>query len=349
MHVIHIVESFATGTFEFIRLLIKYSPEEVHTIIYSERELNIEEAKAKFSDNVSFIPWRFAQREIGLNDVKAAMFLRKELKKLEYDVVHLHSSKAGILGRLAAFTIGEQRVIFTPNGASFARRDISKKSKLFYILIERLVAKMSGKVVCCSRSERDLFIRHGIHADFVSNATETNFTQPSTKFDRFTIVTSGRIGPQKNPELFNTIAQSASFEKIQFLWIGDGDEREKLGAQNIEITGWVSREEALNLISQSHIYLSTALWEGLPFSVLEAMAAGLPTVLMDIPPHRDMTRDGINGYLYKTEEEAVKALNKVSKSDRLNKLGEESHRLIKQEFSADRMAKSYLSHYRSLL
>ncbi|MBK6979684.1 MAG: glycosyltransferase [Cytophagaceae bacterium] len=81
-----------------------------------------------------------------------------------------------------------------------------------------------------------------------------------------TILTSGRISSQKNPSLFNAIALSfKDYPQVSFVWVGEGELSHCLTANNITITGWVSKEETNKYYSVADIYLSTALWEGLPF------------------------------------------------------------------------------------
>ncbi|SFF94486.1 glycosyltransferase [Pontibacter chinhatensis] len=315
MKVVHVVECFAAGTAHFINLLTQYTSCE-HVVIHGERadETSAETVKAKFPQGVKFIHWHHAQREIKPGqDVKALTELIRILKEIpRIDVVHLHSSKAGFLGRAACFLLGIKQVIYTPNGAPFARADVSPKKKSLYILLEKLANKLSGQVVCCSPSEALSYESIGIRTSFINNGTVLPaIPAPKTLVEPgepFTIVTCGRITEQKNPTLFNQIASSFIHQQeVKFVWIGEGEreQRSVLNAANISITGWLPKEEVEKTVSAADLYLSTSLWEGLPFSVLEALSLGKCLLLSDCVGNKDLVKNDYNGFSFISAEEAV--------------------------------------------
>src|ERR1700749_1387375 len=129
MRIVHVAESFSAGVLEFINYLTNNLGEFEHVIIYGEREIkernaNIEEIKKRFLPNVIFYKWKHAQKSINpFKDTLAFLHLYKLLRNLNYDAVHLHSSKAGFLGRVAIFFLKNKKVIYTPNGAYFLKTD----------------------------------------------------------------------------------------------------------------------------------------------------------------------------------------------------------------------------------
>lgn len=358
MTILHVVEPFASGIAVFVKSLTETMPDDVHIIVHGERkhEIAASEVKKIFPQkNIRFIKWRSAQRAVHpLKDFLALSELYKIIRRLKkkdlVDAVHLHSSKSGLLGRVACRMAGVENVVYTPNGAPF----LSGKSKLanyFYQQLEKLGHGFGGKVVCCSESERKEYQRIGIRADFVNNgitmqtaAAKTTLTGTRPKFR---IITSGRIVAQKNPALFNSIATYfQEFEDFEFIWAGDGEDRAALTANNIQVTGWVSAEEVKKLLAQSHVYLSTSVYEGLSFAVLEALALKKPMLLSECVGNRDVIKTGLNGDLFRSETEAIiKILSYYNNREMLPIMGDFSHQICKYNFDAKANFTSYRTIY----
>ena len=143
-------------------------------------------------------------------------------------------------------------------------------------------------------------------AEYVNNGINTPelnqlLERAEVKTHPLTVFTLGRICYQKNPSLFNAIAEA--MPKVQFLWIGDGELRNQLTAPNIEVTGWSEREDALTLAANADVFLLTSLWEGLPISLLESMYMKKLCVVSDVIGNHDVIYNGENGFVCRTVEE----------------------------------------------
>lgn len=356
MKVVHVVECFAAGTAHFINLLTQYTSCE-HVVIHGERleETSAEAVKAKFPKGVSFIHWKSAQREIRPGqDLKALKELIKILKGIEgIDVVHLHSSKAGFLGRAACFYLGIKQVIYTPNGAPFARADVSPKKKSLYVMLEKVADKLSGRVVCCSPSEAQSYEEIGIRTTYINNGTvlpeETTDPHPIETDRPFTIVTCGRITEQKNPTLFNEIAAAfVQRQDIRFVWIGEGEKEQRtiLSADNVSITGWLVKSEVESAVRAADLYLSSSLWEGLPFSVLEALSLGKCLLLTDCVGNKDLVKDGYNGFSFQTAEEAISRIQWFMQNpEAIRQMEKNSREWSEQEYDIRIVSRQYQQLY----
>ncbi len=357
MTVVHVVEPFAAGIAVFVKSLTETMPGDVHIIVHGERkkEIAASEVKKIFPQNsIRFIKWRSAQRAVHpLKDFMAFSELYKILRRLKkkalVDAVHLHSSKSGLLGRAACRMAAIDNVVYTPNGAPF----LSGRTTLanyFYQQLERFGHGLGGKVICCSESELNAYKKIGIPAHYVANGISMHppaDTVSDGKNKKFRVITSGRIVSQKNPQLFNTIATYfQEFESFEFVWAGDGEDRNVLKANNITVTGWLSTQEVKALVAQSDIYLSTSLYEGLSFAVLEALALRKPMLLSDCVGNMDVIRSGLNGDLFTNETEAIiKILHYFNNQAMLPVMGEFSHRICSAEFDARRNFDTYRSIY----
>jgi hypothetical protein len=271
MRVVHATEAFEGGVIEFLRCLINSTPDIEHTIIYGRHRF-FETAKPTFPASVKFIAWNDIETNISpLKDIKALNNLIRILRKENtFDVLHLHSAKANILGRIAAKIIRHKKVIYTPHGATFLRQDVSGFTRNIFAMIEKSVSIFPAKIVGVSKSEADAYHKIGMKADYVNNGKYfRQYPQKNTDDNVLNIATTGRAAQQKNPTAFNKIASAfVDNSNVKFIWIGDGNQRNLLTSPNITITGWVLHTEVEKYLSEAHLYISTTLWEGLSYAVL---------------------------------------------------------------------------------
>jgi glycosyltransferase involved in cell wall biosynthesis len=309
LKVVHIVEALEGGVYTYFRDLSHFFGDDgiskniETTIVYSSNRKGIssEKVNAEFSNGVNLIHLNMV-REISLfNDLKSIFKLTKELKKINPDIIHLHSSKAGVLGRIAYFFLFRKKKIFyTPHGYAFLRTDISKISKKLYSIIEKSFQRLfGGTIVACGDTEFEIakkigpskLVRNGINIDNVRKHFSPN------KNEKLTVGVMGRITFQKNPETMNAIA--LKFPNFNFVWIGDGELNHLLTASNIKITGWsFDQKTVLKELNNIDIYLQTSLWEGLPIALLEAMALEKPIIATNIIGNKDIVLHNKTGFLF---------------------------------------------------
>jgi glycosyltransferase involved in cell wall biosynthesis len=167
--------------------------------------------------------------------------------------------------------------------------------------------------------------------------------QPGTIQDgpkkRPRIVTVGGIRVQKNPRLFAEIARSFEREDVDFLWIGDGDASLKrtLEDAGVRVTGWLTRADAIDAVAHADIYLSTASWEGMPVSLIEAMALGTPVVASECAGNIDTVHHDSTGVLYRTAPQATALISRILRDDGFRKnLSRRAQQEASSRFSEDR-------------
>lgn len=356
MQIVHVTECLAGGVLTFLLNLTKALDEEQHVIIYSRRDNTPDDVESLFGSNVKMVPWKYAGREIrAKQDLLALLELMRLLQQYpQADVVQLHSSKAGFLGRLACRLLGRtKKVFYLPHGLSFAREDVSAKKKKFYTCLEKLGNSFCGDVIACSNSERDLLVKNGIHnVHVIHTGIEVESQEPQYRKFSYPLVvgTVGRITFAKNPKLFNDIAKRFRADaRVKFIWIGDGELRDELeNADNLEVTGWLDAQEVRMKLQKLDVYLSMSLWEGLPLSVLEAMNLGKPLILTDCIGNVDLVQQNINGLVFHSLEEGTRCIKcLLNDSSRISEMGRQSRKLLRNEFSIHKMRNSYLSLYRT--
>lgn len=354
MKIVHVVECFAGGVFSFISTLTNELDKEEYIIIYGTNRDNIPlNFKKQFPKETRFIPWKNAGRSLNpVKDLKALWELYTILKKIDsIDVIHLHSSKAGFLGRIVSFLLGKSnKTIYTPHAISFLRLDVSSKKRKIFIWMEKFASLFGGKIVACSKSEKEAIEEQGIkNVTFINNGIKPLQIEKKVNIsDKIIIISVGRLSIQKNPKLFNDIAlEFIDNPNIQFIWCGDGELKSELTSSNIKCTGWIERKELENYLANADIYLSTSLWEGLPLSVLEAMSIGLPVVLSDCVGNRDLVEN--KDFLYQDKQKAIKMINHyIENRNLLIENGLKSKKIFNRDFKLENMADLYYRLYRSL-
>lgn len=342
--ILHIVESFAGGVLTFLADLTEYQAKNHKVyILYGKREHTPSSLSDIFDPGVSLIRAKnFNGAMKTLLNPMSYLEVRKYVKELHPDVVHLHSSAAGFVGRLV-LRPADYGLFYTPHGYSFLKLD----SPLFVRHCFRFAESIfSGRAltITCGQGEYKESLSFGGRSECVCNGIKpeslNEFKSESAENAMFTICTSGRIMFQKNPLLFNDLAHK--MPESRFIWIGDGDMRDVLDAPNIEITGWKNHRESLDILSRSDAFVMTSLWEGFPIALLEAMYLGKPCVVNNIAGNRDIISDGNSGFVCGSAEEFVSRLSAL-KQDKIlcRRIGENAINIISNDYTFDKVADRY--------
>jgi len=278
---------------------------------------------------LELIRCRFLERNIQpIKDILALFFIYCFIKKNSIDIVHTHSSKAGILGRLAARAARTKVIIHTVHGWSFHNYQ-SKIAYYFYLFLEKICAAFSTAIIVVSQHDQDLalqqavgskdkyrLIRYAINYEEFKSKAKVLQTRKEFGLSETDLVV-GMVAcfkPQKSPLDFIRLASAVNkdFLNVKFILVGDGVLRKRIHAlinilnlkEKIIVTGW--RNDIAKTLSCLDIFVLTSLWEGLPISILEAMAAGLPVVATDTGGISEVVLHGKTGYLVRPRD--IKAL-----------------------------------------
>lgn len=345
--ILFIVEAMGGGVFTYIvdlanELIKNYDM----YIAYGVRKQTPDNYKDYFDKRVCMIEVKNFERSINpTKDIKAFFEIKNIAKKVNPDVIHLHSSKAGALGRIA-FNGRGVPVFYTPHGYSFLMQNHSIWKRWIYRVIEVICSKRNCMTISCSEGEHQETLKFTKNATYVNNGINIKELQNLIKQagtiheHAFTIFTLGRICYQKNPALFNKVAES--MPDVNFLWIGDGELRNQLTAPNIKITGWVKREDALRYSLHGDVFLLTSLWEGLPISLLESMYIKRMCVVSDVIGNRDVIHDGENGFVCNSVTDYVTAIRSV---DNHHEYIEKAYADVLNKYNTEQMARSYSNIY----
>jgi len=253
-----------------------------------------------------------------LKDLLALCELYFFIKRNNIDIVHTHSSKAGILGRIAAWLAKAKGVVHTVHGWSFNDYQPFFVREL-YIFLERLVARVTDILVVVSCHDRTkgianhigtigkyVLIRYGInYSEFAGTDNGNVRKELGLTADDLVVGMVACFKPQKAPQDFIKMASLVNevLPEVKFILIGDGILRKKIEylirqlklQKQIVLLGW--RRDIPRILSALDIFVLTSLWEGLPISVLEAMASSKSVVVTDTGGVREVVRENETGFL----------------------------------------------------
>lgn len=284
----------------------------------------------------------------GLGSIKNDFLAIKELRQIEKevkpDVIHLHSSIAGGLGRLA---YKSENVVYTPHGYAHILMGPGKKSTL-YKMVEQILGNRALTLTCCESedeearkfSKRTAYIETGVNLNDL--ALSLDGIQPMRN-DKFTVFTLGRICVQKQPQVFNRIAELVP--EAKFVWIGNGELENELTASNLEITGWKPRKEALAMAKGADAFVLCSLGEAIAMSLIENMFIKKLVLVSNTMGNKSVIKDGVNGYVCEKPEEYAEKI-KAAMREFPEKLPERAYQDVLDIYNTDAMKKKYIEFYK---
>lgn len=321
-------------------------------IAYSTRKQTPKDWENYFDANIKLIRVNNFTRDINLiKDIKAILEVKKIVKKEKPDIVHLHSSKAGAVGRIAIS--GKQaQLYYTPHGYAFCKKDESKAKIAFYKMIEKLLGRRKCMTIACSQGEyeaskqvtkKSIYINNGIDIEEIRQYI-LHESKELVDIKKLKICTVGRIGAQKNPQVFNQIAEK--FPDLQFTWIGDGELRNTLKSPNIVVTGWLDRKTTIKQLYQNDVFILPSLWEGLPITLLEAMFLEKICMVSDVIGNKDVIKNEKNGFICKTKDEYCKRIEEIQNGEidylKIENYAKED---VVENYNIDKISQQYLKVY----
>ena len=321
--------------------------------------------------NVEMPPFKIVEipemvREVSpFKDLKALRKLREYFKKEKFDVVHTHSSKAGIIGRIAARQAGVPVVVHTVHGQAFHAYEKPWK-KLLYITAERIAAKYCDKIYAVAQAmidqcvdakvaprEKYMVVYSGMDTAAFANAGRNMELRQKLGIpeNAKVIVTVARLFPMKGyEEMLPAAARLVKeFPDLHFLPVGDGPMYDELQKQiadlgltgNFHFAGLVPPHEVCDYIAQADLLWHLSLHEGLPRAVVQALAVGIPAIGYKLDGTPEVVLNGKTGYVTAPQDvDAVVARSRELLNDAALRaeMGKNGKDLVIERFAWRRMA-----------
>ena len=310
-----------------------------------------------------------------VSDLKAYFRLKRYFEENRFDVVHTHSSKAGIVGRFAARAARVPVVVHTVHGQAFHPHEKWYKNFL-YILLERLAARKCDRIFAVAQAMIDQCVAARVapkemYKVVYSGMDTTRFSAAARDPElrrklgipenARTIVTVARLFPLKGYEFVLPAAERliAKYPDTHFLVVGDGpmhDELEGLIAaagltEHFHFAGPVPPDAVADCLVQGELLWHLSLREGLPRAVVQALACGIPAVGFALDGTPEVLENGVTGFAVEPEsvDAVVEATAKIWDDEAFRiRLGAEGKRRVLERFDWRRMAEILLEEYREL-
>lgn len=288
------------------------------------------------------------------HDLKCFFELRKVVKRFKPDIIQLHSSKAGVLGRLAS-VFHSKKIVYTVHGFD----SIRLKHRIF-LPFERVLQHFSGAIVPVSyydeknlRSEK---IKRNLYV--VQNGVKKcdekkSLAIPSEKIKgRKIVMTIARISPQKKIQMFLDVAKS--LPEYFFVWIGgeagksiDETRSEYNASENVFLAG--DLPDASAYLHSCDLFVLFSNFEGLPMTIIEAMSQSKPVVASNVGGIPELV-DESNGFLVDTNGSACSAIKKILENQTLaEQMGKSSYKKFLADYTLESMWEKYKKIYQTLV
>lgn len=336
------------GAQEHVLTLIKafYLDYEVHLAVSSWGPLADE--ATDLGVTVHFLP-NLVRNISVFRDLKAIQECLTLFKRIRPHLVHAHSSKAGMVARVAGW-LGHVPTIFTSHGWGFTPGTPLAR-RLIAWLTEKLLRPLASQIICVSEFDRQLAIdlHIGSSKSFVTirnGIPDLSLPVADPTCHPPQIIMVARFNEQKDQATLLKAISQLNNASIHVTFVGSGpalasckDLATALGvAEQISFLG--DRRDVAVLLSRAQIFVLSTHYEGLPISILEAMRAGLPVIATSVSGIPEVVEDGQTGLLvpHNNSQALAQALQTLIESPQLRqRLGDAGRRRFLQEFSVERM------------
>ena len=303
-----------------------------------------------------------------IRDLQAFLRLYRWMRQERFDVVHAHSTKAGLVGRLAARLARVPGVLFTAHGWAFTEGRAYWK-RWVLAQAERLVARATTKIICVSAHDRELavrfrvahpeklvVIRNGIDPERFTRADGSAVRRKWGLESAPVLTFVGRLAAQKNPAvLLNVLGH---LPEGRLVLVGDGPLMPRIrrlvlqGKSTDRVLLVGERGDIPEILAASDVFVLPSRWEGLPLTVIEAMMAGLPVVASRVGGVPELVEEGVTGFLVPSGDlqALARALQRLVEDDELRRsMGEAGRRRALERFTLARMLRETQAVYEEVV
>ncbi len=295
-----------------------------------------------------------------LNDLRALGEIIEVIRQESPDLVHAHTSKAGLLARLAARRTGTP-ALFTAHTWSFAD-GISNGRRWLTVPLERLAAGLGGKIISVSQANKDMALRRAIARpdsliriwngvpDVPLRASPGSGNPP-------TLIMVARFVAQKDHLLLIEALTGVAGE-WRLMLVGDGPLRPRVqdaitkAGLSDRVLCLGDRSDIASLLASADLSVLATKWEGLPLCILEAMRAGLPVVATNVGGVAEAVTDGVTGYLTRTgdvEQMRSRIAELLRSPALLRSMGGAARARYERDFDVRTMARATWALYREVI
>lgn len=357
--VLHVIARYNVGgTARYLNYLLPQLTDEVETLL-AVGHVQGHEIEDSTLENIKFVRIEHLGRRINpVQDLRAYLELRRTVKKFKPQIIHSHTFKAGLLCRLMFFNIPK---VHTFHGHLMSDPEFSRRALQVIVNVERRLAKLTKKLITVGEQVSKDLLQVGVGklGKYISIASEgqklvflsRRDARDNLNLDQETpvVLWMARMAPVKNPSLALEVARL--LPEINFLMAGGGELFTQIKDQappNIHLLSWV---DAAEVIPVADVFLSTSLNEGIPYSLLEVLSAGVPVVAVESGAIAEIIQDKVNGFLTSKEpaEIATRIAELLSNPELRKLVGQSALNSSEMSDQVKKMAPAHVQIYKNLL
>ena len=296
-----------------------------------------------------------------ISDMRSFFQLRKIIKTQKPDVVNTHTSKAGVLGRLATKSVNRKTPVVHTFHGHLIYGYFARYKSIVFTLIEKIMSRFTNVAVAVTTETKNSLTKLGIGRNLPWRVIQIGIpakvvTQTAVAEQTFKLLWIGRFTQIKDPSLAVKVIKNLSKtepDRFELTMVGEGElyEEVKQEAKNLPIkfTGWMTNP--FETISAFDLLLITSRNEGLPLVMLEAANFAKPTLSKNVGGISEFINDNQTGYLVDggADEIAKKIVELSNNKSSLLQTGINANKLLNEKFSVEIMAKNYQDLYLQLV
>ncbi|MCO7176715.1 glycosyltransferase [Sporolactobacillus kofuensis] len=357
MRILHVCEYVRGGISTYINEVLKFqvSADQVSSVHVLMSDYNSDNLPI---DGVHFHYYHYKRK---LSKVLPAIIeVHQAITKLKPDIVHIHSSFAGLFVRVwFFFKMKRPKIVYCAHGWSFMM-EISQIKKYIYGWLERLLARKTDIIVNISNKEfigsqlykipkqKSIVIPNGIE-DRLFKGEDLSLNLDQTKINLLFV---GRFDRQKGIDLLFDYFKNSPLENVNLYAIGQNvlDPALMEIPNNVTTLGWVDHQIIDSYYEKFDAIIIPSRWEGFGLVAIEAMKNKKPIIASNRGDLPELVTDGVNGYLFDLNhlEQLTKILTTVSKRD-LETLGEQGYAIYKEKYTSDKLNRRIVEVYEQLI
>ncbi len=345
MKVLHAAETIKGGVATVLKQLMiaqigNYNFTSVVSIVPDDQQQELLEVPMR---NIVFF------KRTGRNILSFLAFLKvfiKAVVSIDPDIVHLHSTFAGFLGRIGLFLIWPIRrpkVIYCPHAFSFMMESSKLKLK-FFLYAEKMLLGITDKIICVSNYEKEVAVVSGLASNkmlVIHNGVKARrYICKKRSGDNINLLFVGRLDYQKGYDLLIKAMQDIRDPHIHLTIVGDSvnEEIEKTELENITYTGWLNPTALENYFIKADVLIIPSRWEGFAMVPLEAMSYSLAIIASNSTSLPEVVKDGVTGFLFENNnyESLLEKITLMTESN-IKKMGQAGNEFFIKNFTADVM------------
>lgn len=356
MKILHVGEYVSGGVATYIRTLI----DGLQNYYDIENYLLMSEYKSqKEWGSIPKKVFYYKYKRNIINIFSAIKQIHEVIEKVNPDIIHVHSTWAGLFVRLPyLFRKRKAKIIYQSHGWAFLM-DTSKYKKNVYALVERILSIPTDKIINISNYEQNQAIKYGFNKNkmiMIYNGVEDKVNKSNLKLNwdrnKINLLFVGRLDKQKGLDLFLDVYNKMEMDNIHLYVIGTSvlDSSLPKDTEYVTYLGWVANKDIDVYYQACDAVIMPSRWEGFGLVAIEAMKNSKPVIVSNRGALPELVKNGINGYIFSMEnintlEVILKNLNKKE----LVTLENCARKIYEDKYTANIFCEKILAVYKSIL